>query len=343
MNGIDDAIEQELDIFDTPEPTDLPADGIKDTPIDINNEDDIFGKPIEEPKDDLISDLLEARGISGAKLKMLNDKEEEIEVDFFELPREEQIEILNAGEEAPEPSEDPLKDLAKNEKEFFEYLRKEDISLDDYLTKYKENAISEAGIVAEKSYDIDAYSDEDLFLLDLKNRYEDLTDEQLTKELERALEDEEIFKKKIDKTREEYKGLEEKYKEDEITKQDQEKGEQYGKFVDTMVDVAVKSPEFYGIELEDDEKNEVLSYLLELDEGGTSNFSRELNDPKKLYEAAWFLKYGKEAFDAIRNAYELEIKELKKDAPPKKDDKDKVVIKKKPVEQEKIKSIYELN
>lgn len=36
-----------------------------------------------------------------------------------------------------------------------------------------------------------------------------------------------------------------------------------------MVNVALQTPEFYGIELDDDEKNEVLSQILDLDENGT--------------------------------------------------------------------------
>ena len=83
-----------------------------------------------------------------------------------------------------------------------------------------------------------------------------------------------------------------------------------------MVDVATKTSEFHGIELEDNEKNEVLSFILDLDENGTSNFYKTLNNPTKLYEAAWFLKYGKDAFNALAGAYEAEINKLKKDSKP---------------------------
>ena len=54
---------------------------------------------------------------------------------------------------------------------------------------------------------------------------------------------------------------------------------------------------------------------MDIDESGVSEFSKTLNDPKKLYEAAWFLRYGKESFDALKNAYESEIAKLKKDKP----------------------------
>jgi hypothetical protein len=101
-----------------------------------------------------------------------------------------------------------------------------------------------------------------------------------------------------------------------------------------MVNVALETPEFYGIELEDDEKNEVLSFLLDLDDNGTSTFYKTLNDPKKLYEAAWFLRYGKESFDALKNAYETEIAKLKKP-----DNKPTVVHKN---NERKINSIHDL-
>lgn len=351
MEELDSVLEQELDIFDGPEEVVEPTEPAIEKPIqpEINDEDDIFDEPEEQPKDDLVTDLLKARGIKGTKLTMLNEDEEEVEVDFFELPREEQIELLNASEEVSEkPAEggNLPEGLSDNEQDFIKYLRDNDLSLDDYLQKYKENAVSEAGVEPEVSYDIDAYSDEELFLLDLKSRYEDLTDEELKKELDTALEDEELFKKKIGKTREEYKALEERYKEEQDQAELQQKEEQYGQFIDTMVDVAVKNPEFHGIELEDDEKNEVLSYLLELNDQGTSEFSRALNDPIKLYEAAWFLKYGKEAFDAIRDAYESEIKQLKKDAPPKVDKKEEkkpeVVVKEDPKKDDGYISLYDL-
>lgn len=345
MDGMDNMLEQELDFSSEPDEVVKTDEGDQDKFITqtIVDEDDIFGGLVEIPKDDLVSDLLKARGITDNKLKILNDQEEEEEVDFFSLSREEQIEILNAADESSNSDSEDLKGLADKEKEFIEYLRKEGISLDEYLKNYKEVAISEAGVGAEDVFDIDAYTDEELFLLDLKSRYEDLSDEELKKELETALKDEEIFKKKIGKTREEYKQLEAAHKEDQAKETEQKKEEQYDKFIETMVDVAIKNPEFHGIELEDDEKNDVLSYLLELDDSGTSEFSRALNDPKRLYEAAWFLKYGKEAFDAIRNAYETEIKTLKKDNPQKQKQEAKAVIKRKPEQQEEeYKSIYDL-
>ena len=78
---------------------------------------------------------------------------------------------------------------------------------------------------------------------------------------------------------------------------------------------------FHGIELDIEDKEETLSYLFDVDDKGVSNFARDINDPKKLYEAAWYLLYGKQAFDLLKEAYEKEIIALNK-----KKDKPSVVV-----------------
>ena len=162
---------------------------------------------------------------------------------------------------------------------------------------------------------IDAYDDQELYVLDSKQKF-DLTDEELAKKLEYELQDEALFKKQVDTLRAEYKQLEDQYNEAQKQEAEDLKEEQFNQFSETMVNVALQTPEFYGIELDDDEKNEVLSQILDLDENGTSEFYKSLNDPKKLYELAWFSRYGKDSFDALKNAYESEISRLKKEIKP---------------------------
>ena len=214
-------------------------------------------------------------------------------------------------------------------------LRENNISVEEFLESYKNSIIESLGVIDTESYDIDNYDDQELFLLDLKNKY-DLSDEELEKELEKELKDETLFKKKVDVLRKEYKELEDRYKEAQQQESLRQREEEYNQFSEKMVDVAINTPEFYGIELEDDEKNEVLSFLLDQDENGASQFYKTLSDPNKLYEAAWFLRYGKESFDALKNAYESEIAKLKKQ------DKPTVVRKPKPGDTNKEKNIHDL-
>jgi hypothetical protein len=283
---------------------------LKQGPIIEENNDYDF---LEDTEEEIINSgdrgvidiLLEENGIKDGKIKMINEQEEEIEVDFYDLSKEEQLEILKSFNTAPETQE-----VAPND--FLAYLEKNNLTVDQYLELYKEQIVKELEGKKEPNYEIDNYDDHELFLLDLKSKY-DLTDEELVAELERELKNEALFNKKVAALRTEYKALEDQYNEAQQLEKQQKFQQEYDLFADTLVDIAVKTPELHGIELEDTEKNQVLSFLLDLDDKGVSGFYKELSNPAKLYEAAWFLRYGKEAFEAVKNAYEAEINRIKKD------------------------------
>lgn len=300
------------------DPVEVPA-GTGDGDEIVIEDDDIFSEEKIEKEiieSNVLDDFLKSKGITDSTIKILGEDDKEEEVNFYELSKEDQLEILNSFSEA-----EPESTIGENEEKFLEHLKANELGIEDYLKQYKDKIIEEVNSQVDPSHEIDAYDDQELFLLDLKGKF-DLTDEELISELEKELLNEELFKKKVDALRTEYKELEDQYKETEKVNSEKERQEEYDTFTETMVDVAHKTPEFYGIELEDGDKNEVLSYLLELDDNGTSSFYKDLNSPEKLYEAAWFLKYGKQAFDAVQDAYETEIKNLTKK------DKKPVVIKK---------------
>ena len=274
------------------------------------NDDDIFTKEdptLNNDEQSIVKDLLKEIGIEDGKITIVDENNEPQEVDFFSLGREEQLDILSSGADVDEDNDDYK--LTDSEIDVVNYLRENNISLDDLLEQHKQAILEELGEQQGQNYDIDAYDDQELFLLDLKNKY-NLSDEELVKELEKETQDEDLFKKKVTILRKEYKDLEDQYNETKKAEFEKQQEEQYNQFSDTMVDIALNKSEFYGIELEDEEKEEVLSFLLDLNEEGMTPFQKILQDPDKLYEAAWFLRYGKESFDAIKNAYESEISRL---------------------------------
>ena len=303
------------------------------SPADDIKTDDLFGSDdiVVTPENSILEDLLKSKGIEDSKVIILDENDEEQEVNFSDLTREEQLEILTSQEEIESEY-----DLDSDEIDLLNNLRENNLTIEQFLENYKQSIIEELGANQEtQNYDIDTYDDQELFLLDLKNKY-DLSDDELVKELEAALANPDLFQKKVDKLRSEYRDLENQYNQAQQQEIIAQKEQEYSQFSDKMVDVAIKTPEFYGIELDDDEKNEVLSFLLDLDDNGTSDFYKTLNDPKKLYEAAWFLRYGKESFDALKSAYESEISRLKKTDKPKAN-----VVRKNPSE-DKIKNINDL-
>lgn len=298
--------------------------------------DDIFGDNElnldGETEKSILDEYLTHMGFTDGKLKIIDENDEESEVSFYDLTREEQLEILLPSQDSEESNEDFQ--LEDSEISLINTIRESNKSVEEYLEDYKKTILSELG-VQEESYEIDSYDDQELFLLDLKNRW-DLTDEELTKELEKELQDEPMFKKKVDALRKEYKELEDQYKQGQLQKQEEDRQEQYEKFSEKMISIAKNMTDFHGIEPEEDETNEVLSFILDQDESGTTEFYKTLSDPERMYEAAWFLRYGKESFDAIRDAYESEIQKLKKI------DKTPVVYKKKDTGEKENTSIHDL-
>ena len=282
-----------MEEFDNIFDEDIDLEGLEKTPAEIEptleeqskGDDDFFGLSTkeDEPKGSLLDEFLKAKGISDNKITIIDENKEEKEVSFYDLTQEEQLEILNSQEATSN------EDLDDSEIELINQLRANNMSIEDYLVQFRESVLAEVQ-QAEPSYDIDAYDDHELFLLDLKNKY-DLTDTELQAELEKELANEELFTKKVTKLREEYKQLEDQIKLDEQAKLEADNEDNYNQFANTMVDIATNTTDFHGMFLEDTEKQETLSYLLEMDDTGLSRFSKDLNNPEKLYEAAWYLRY----------------------------------------------------
>ena len=307
MDNLDDIFEDDLELekFSSGDPIATETNTDND---EFFNDEEFLSTSSEQGS--VINKLLQDKGIVDNKIKIIDEDGEEQEIDFFSLSSEEQLDILNTGK----VSEPTHVNGQYEGAELIQYLQENSLTLDQFLENYKNSILETAADNTVDRYEIDAYDDEELYMLDLKNKF-DLTDEELIKELEKELQDSELFKKKTDMLRLEYKTLEDQYKETQKQEFEKQQQEQYDNFAQRIVDVAIATPEFYGIELEDNDKNEVLSFLLDLDDNGTSSFYKALNDPNKLYEAAWFLRYGKESFDMLRNAYESEIAKLKKDKP----------------------------
>lgn len=275
MDELENVFEDDLELDAVEPDAPVPDDAI------YSNDENIFEPTSENSGQEelsIIDEFLALNGISNGTIKFIDDDNKETEKNFYELTKEEQLEVLNSFMQNPEQP-----DTA--EQQFLEYLKSNNLSVNDFLTQYKDEIVKELTAQYEPNYEIDAYDDEELFLLDLKSKY-DLTDEELKAELEKELQNDVLFKKKVDSLRSEYKKLEDQYKETQQAEFNKQREEEYNRFADTIVDIAIKNSDFYGIELEDSEKNEVLSFLLDLDDNGTSEFYKELNKPDRLYEAA---------------------------------------------------------
>ena len=291
------------DDFFTPIEEDQPTYS-KETKEEI----DFLGTDMEEsPKEeDAIIALLEDKGFKEGIIKIQEEDGTEVEVPFNELNGQEQYDLLNS-------ITDLGNELSEDELNFLNYIRQNKLSVNDYLKNYEEEFKNTSQI--ETEYNIDTYTDEELFVLDLREKY-NLTDDEIIAQLDLEQQNPTVFQKKVAQMREEYRQLEEQYilsleEQKQLDLEEERQAE-----ISKVVNVAKMADSFHGIELDSEDKEETLSYLFDLDTNGVSGFAKDINDPKKLYEAAWYLKYGKEAFELIQQAYEKEIAALKKKDKP---------------------------
>jgi hypothetical protein len=261
-------------------------------------EDDLFGGGNTE-NSELISNLLAQRGITDASKIQIEDEEGNIqELDFNSLPIEEQLEILQ--QETPE--------LDDSEIETINYLRENGVGIQELIEYHRNQAIQEYLQSQQTNYTVDDLSDEELYKLDIAAKYEELSEEELEIELQKELNNPDLFKKKVDKLRDVYK-QEEIAEQSELAKQAELEEEQN---YQTLVEIAQGTNELFDLELEDEDKEEVLQFLLSKDMNGQSEFVKLLNDPNALFQLAWFATKGQEAFSTIHDYYKKEIDTARK-------------------------------
>jgi len=262
--------------------------------------------PEPEGEIDLISQLLEAKGIKDGLIKIQEEDGTEVDVPFNELTAQEQFNILNSTDEEINYG------LNENETQAVNFLRENNVTLEETIDYFVKQAVAEALKSNQVADSIAEYTDDEVYALDLLTKYKDLTEEEIQIELDKQREHPELFKKKVDTLRNEYLQLEQ----DEVTQKElaiqQQEEEKFKKVQDDLVAVAREVADIGGIDIEIEDKQEVLQFILNKDVNGLSEFGKILDDPKALFEVAWYAKKGKEAFDVIHKYYRNEIAEASK-------------------------------
>ena len=238
--------------------------------------------PINEPEDDLTSEVLRLKGITDPnKIKFEDETGAIIERSWDNLSRAEQLNIL-AGQESEEP------DLADDEIELLNAIRNSGMSVNDYLESLQIPQEAPA-----QSYKIDQLSDEDVYALDLLEKVgaDNITDEELEQAINNAKQNEALFQKTVEGLRKEYIRLQQ----DEEAQQANELAAQqeaaYRQFATSISNEIRGLNSFAGQELElsDEDSEELAAFMLDLDESGTSAFGRALQDPNLFTKAAFWL------------------------------------------------------
>lgn len=242
--------------------------------------------------DDFVTSYLKQYGVSDpSKLQFEGENGEIIERDFNSLSNEEK---LNVFRDLADPGYNDY------EKQVIDFLRKNNTTLDDVIAYYQQKAIDDylnenPDKVHQRVYSIDDYTDDELYLADLKNKYPEFTDEELTSKLDSAKLNEDLFTKEVDAIRTSLKQRED----DEIKQQEELEAQSFQElqnnlqnamadFTEIMLDPEDNSQDALSLQIEDADRDVMMRYLLERDKDGKSQLVRDLEDPQALIELAYY-------------------------------------------------------
>lgn len=256
---------------------------------------------------DVLTEFLKNYGVENGKITYENDNGDTEEVNFNELDSAEQLNILK---ELTTPN------LSQNEIDTINFLRQHNVTFQDAVEYYSriavENFIRTNGPVP-KDYAIDEYTDDELYFADLKAKYPNMTDEEIQSDVEAAKENEELFKKKADSIRSQYKA-----NEDERARYYQQQQAEQMKAYDNAIKQSITNFNEISLDYKDSKadslvidnkmKNDVYRYIMQVDESGVSQFAKDLQDPNILVKIAWLALNADDAISDITNYWKNELK-----------------------------------
>lgn len=262
----------------------------------------------EDQHFDYISELLKTKGIDRDKIQFYDENNTLSEVRFDDLTDEEKFDVLNTDVQTPQ--------LSDAEIETLNFLRKNNMSLQDFANWQKKQAVDEYLSGQEPKSDTDAYSDEEMIAYDLIRRFgDDMTDEEIDSEIERLKENPDAFAKRVALLRNAYKSEAEAQVKLYEERKSQEAEALDRQFKDAYVNAAENLRDIQGISLDDTDRAELLDYVLKKDASGRTELIKALDNPENVLKISWFLRHGEEAFAQTVDYFKNEIAKREKPRP----------------------------
>lgn len=269
---------------------------VSDEPLESSEQSELSNQ-------DLIETLLKEKGITDINsISFLDENNEEIKVPFADLDLETQLNILKT------PTETSDNDLNEDEISVINFLRENNISrqqYEDYIAYTAvENYLKENQQI---TYKVSDFTDDELFVEDLKNLHPDLTEDEIAAELEYVKGNPAIYERRVKVLRDHYEQLEKEQLEEEQLAAEQEQLEEFNRYKETIVGVLDGLNLIGEFELEQNDKEELSEFILGEDKTGVRYLAKAINDPQTLVKMAWFALKGEEALNMLSDYYKKEI------------------------------------
>lgn len=269
-------------------------------------------EPVEEPEeeDGLLEKALRNRGIDPKNIQIVNEKGEVETISFSDLTEEEQLDILSDKNE----EQSPISDV---EMETINYLRANGITLEEFAKLQRDQAVADYIASAGTETDIDSYSDDEIIAYDFITRFgEEMTDEEIDSEIERLKQDEEAYSKRVNLLRTKYKEQELAAEQEKQKTLEQEHQAQEQELINAFVSAATNIGDIQGVILEDNDKEELLDFVLTRDAAHRTGFSKAMDNPDNVLKMAWYLLHGDEVFNSTVDYYKNLVAQSRRQAQP---------------------------
>lgn len=315
--GINEQEQQIIDDFDDIDDFELEniepqvKEGNPDDPSLLEQEES--EKSREEPEKDFLTSLLEAKGIKDkTKIKFETEEGEVEEKDWDTLSNQEKLNIINLDSNSET-------DLDDAETELINALRESRVTPSEYLQAIQQDAINryiQNSQAEGYQYEVDQFSDDELFVYDLITRTGDITKEEAQEALEKAKQNEALYAKQIGAIRNEYRTQEQENIRQAQLEQEELAQEQYEQFSNQVIEQINDFTEFsgYDLNMDDSDKDDLYEFITGIDPSGNNYFAKALSDPKILVQTAWFALNGEQMLDSITEYFQKEISQVREES-----------------------------
>jgi hypothetical protein len=190
------------------------------------------------------------------------------------------------------------------------------MTLQDFAEWQRQEAIKEYLSGQMPVSETDSYSDEEIVAYDYIKRFgESMSDEEIDAEINRLKADPEAFEKRVSLLRNAFKAEEEAQAK---LYQDQEaaiRQENEGMFINTYYQALAQIDNIQNIELDDNDRDELLRFVLEKDQANRTGLSKAMDNPENVLKMAWYLLHGEECNNAMIDYFQKEISKRSKPSP----------------------------
>lgn len=296
---------------------DLWSDEPQEVPVEPYNPED-YGSPYnyeeeleplsedstEEPAEDVsfLDKFLMSRGVDPGNVRIQDEQGVVEEVPFNSLSDEEKLAILDTDKY----------NLSDDEIDVINYFRQNNIGIREYTEYVQKEAVKEYLQQTNSVTNIDDYTDEIIFKADLLNRFKDISDEELDREWETAQGNPTLLEKKISVLREQFKQQEIDNRNAAEQQAAAQKEAQFNTFANSMVEAAQNIDTIMAVEVDNEQKEDILNFCLGRDINGQSQFNKLFEDPEAVFKMAWYMKYGEQALEAVNDYWRKQVGQSRK-------------------------------